>query len=308
MFKKKVIVKISGGLGNQLFQYSIGRMLSIKNGAPLYLDISFFKNDKFYDRIFLLEQFNIKADSIFSEAYEQKGINLINRFIKYYKKIEKTLNKFNKHFVDEPFFLEDEYSSHLNYLSGNPYNKFLNKIFYNKYKYIVLNGYWQSEKYFKSIEHIIRDDLEIIQPIPLEKKTIESNLRSTNSVCIGVRQYTDSPASANHFKLDVNYYNKAMDDISKKIDSPKFYVFTLEKDWVKDNITGYPLTIIEPSITNETAYIDLYLMTQCKHFIIANSTFHWWGAWLADNDNKIVIAPSKGWGNECAIPDVWIKI
>lgn len=307
--KKGIIIKIAGGLGNQLFQYAIGRFLSLQNNTELVLDTSFFKDDRLYDRMFLLNQFNIKADYL-SDVDFIKSKNLFTkRILKYYKKAEKIFGIDKRHFIDEPLFMENEHLSHRNYLNGGPYNSFSADVLNNKNKFIIIDGYWQSEKYFKSIESIIREDLKIIKPLPSDIQVIADNLRNKNSVCIGIRQYSDSPASASHFKLTSDYYKKAIELISEQINNPEFFVFTLEKQWVVDNIkTDFPLTIIEPADSNETAYIDLYLMSQCNHFIIANSTYHWWGAWLSENKDKIVIAPERGWGNECAVPDEWIKL
>jgi len=308
-FNNKIVIKIAGGLGNQLFQYALGRALSIDREVPLWLDISFFNDDPAYDRVYLLNQFNIHADKLLEKPYEQNYSWVFNQLVKYYRKFESKFIKKNKIFIDELYYTDNESESFSGYLKGEPYNRFFKNIFQNKSIMLILNGYWQSEKYFKLIENILRDDFKMLLDIPNSAKELSFLLQSKNSICIGIRQYSDSAASAGHYRLEADYYSKAIDIISERVTNPEFYVFTLEKDWVKENIkTNYPLTVIEPALTNETAYIDLYLMSQCKHFIIANSTYHWWGAWLGYNKDKIVVAPDKGWGNECAVPNKWIKI
>lgn len=245
---------------------------------------------------------------ILTEPYEGRNF-FLKKLLKYKNWFESYLGVPVINFINEPYNNDSEDESFHGYLAGEPYNRFYPDVLNNKTGITILNGYWQSEKYFKFIENMIREDFSIIQAMPDYILDLSEKLQRANSVCIGIRQYSDSTASAGHYKLDSDYYKKAIDCISEKVTNPEFYVFTLEKEWVLSNIkTCYPLTVVEPSSTNETAYIDLYLMTQCKHFIIANSTYHWWGAWLSKNKEKIVIAPSRGWGNECAIPDNWIKI
>ncbi|WP_373032458.1 alpha-1,2-fucosyltransferase [Sulfurovum sp.] len=307
LFEHKVVVKITGGLGNQLFQYAMGRALSIEKNIPLWLDISFFKNDESYNRIYLLDKLDIHYDRISEQPYFQTRYT--DYFVKYYKRLEVLFCPNSRVFVEEPYSLENEETSLQNYFRGGPYNKFYNEIFDSYSKNVILNGYWQSEKYFKRYKDVIIHDFKIKAEIPDKVHAIADEIDNVNSVCIGVRQYTDSKASVNHFKLNADYYKKAIEIMSKKVENPHFYIFTLETKWAKVNIKSeHPITIIEPHSASEEAHVDLYLMAKCKHFIIANSTYHWWGAYLSDNKNKIVVAPEKGWGNEYPIPEEWIKI
>lgn len=306
-FKDKVIVKVAGGLGNQLFQYATGRALSINKKVPLWLDISFFNKDELYNRGYLLDKLNIHPDRVFIEDYSKKRHQ--RKLVRYYKKIEKYLKIKHKIFIDEPYFLNTEKKSLENYFSGEPYNKFHKELLENTSKNIFLTGYWQSDKYFRPYKEIISQDLKPKNNIPDSVNTIANEIDNINSVCIGVRQYADSHASLNHFKLTEDYYKKAIQKISEQVENPHFYIFTLETKWAEENIKSeHPITIVDPHSGNNEAHIDLYLMTKCKHFIIANSTYHWWGAYLSDHKDKIVIAPEKGWGNEYPTPNEWIKI
>lgn len=307
IFQNKVVVKIAGGLGNQLFQYAIGRAIAIEKKLPLWLDISAFKNDISYKRVFVLDQFNIQADKILFKPY--LNIKFLTRLINLYKKIDKYKDKNHKIFIYEPKILDDSKASMENYLSGGPCHKFSPSLISNLSNNIVLDGYWQSEKYFIKIKNILLEELKITAEIPEDIKKYGIYLKSVNSVAICVRQYTDSETSSNHFKLTKNYYDKAINIITKNIQNPHFFIFTLETQWAKNNIqSDFPITVVPPNTSNRTAYQDLYLLSKCKHFIIANSTYHWWGAYLAKNNGKIVISPSKGWGNSDPLPDEWIKL
>ncbi len=307
IFQNKVVAKIAGGLGNQLFQYAMGRAIAIEKNIPLWLDISFFNNDVSYNRVYILNQFDIKADKILFEPY--LDMKYLNRLVGLYKRIDKYKKKKHKIFLNEPNFLDDSKASMENYFAGGPCHRFDSSLISNVSNYIVLDGYWQSENYFKRIKNVLLEDLKITAEIPEDIQSYGGYLESSNAVAIGIRQYTDSEASSNHFKLTKDYYDKAISIIVKKIKNPHFFIFTLETQWAKDNIqTDFPVTIISPNTSNEAAYQDLYLLSKCKHFIIANSTYHWWGAYLAQNEEKIVIAPSQGWGNSEPLPDEWIKI
>lgn len=307
ILQNKVIIKITGGLGNQLFQYAMGRTIAIEKNVPLWLDISFFNNDDPYNRVYVLNQFNIKADKILFEPYLDK--KYLNRLASLYKKIDQSRDKKHKIFINEPDFLDDSKASMENYFRGGPCHKFDEFFLSSISNNIVLNGYWQSEKYFKKIKSILLEDLKIIANIPASIRAFATQITSVNAVCIGIRQYTDSEASSNHFKLTAEYYEKAIELISSKVENPHFFIFTLETQWAEENIkSNFPITLITPNTSNEDAYLDLYLISQCKHFIIANSTYHWWGAYLSRNKEKVVIAPKQGWGNSEPLPDEWIKI
>ncbi|MCI4406913.1 MAG: alpha-1,2-fucosyltransferase [Sulfuricurvum sp.] len=307
IFQNKVVIKIAGGLGNQLFQYAMGRAISIEKNIPLWLDISFFKNDSYYHRIYLLNQFHIKAEVVLIEAYPNN--KYLNQFMKLKKKIDRYRDKKHRMFLDEPDFLDDSKASMENYFAGGPCHRFDASLVSDISSNVVLSGYWQSEKYFKPIRNILFEDLTITANIPENIQTFGSYIQSVNSVCIGIRQYSDFAASANHFKLTAEYYEKAMKLISSKIENPHFFIFTLERQWAEENIkSDFPITLVTPNRLNEDAYLDLYLISHCKHFIIANSTYHWWGAYLSKNKEKIVIAPKQGWGNSEPLPHEWIKI
>jgi len=172
---------------------------------------------------------------------------------------------------------------------------------------IRLKGYWQSEKYFKDIKDIIKKDFSLKQKPELQ----EHKINKTNSVSLHVRRkdyLTDKRTNAVHGVLPITYYNNAVDYIKSKVDSPHFFVFSDDIEWCKQNFKYPNMDFIE----GNTHEIDFELLKKCKHNIIANSTFAWWGAWLNYNDN-IVIAPKQWFQShynkwDDLIPENWIQL
>ena len=297
MNPSKIISRIYGGLGNQLFIYATSRRLAIINDAELILDsVSGFKRDFTYERHYQLHHFNIPCRKALPiERFEP--FSRIRRYIK------KTFNK----------FLEYDNKDYIcNY--GARYDiRLLNLKFHRT---LYLEGYWQSEKYFKDIEDIIRKDLKIIPPDDLINKLIANNIQGCTAVGLHVRNF-DKISSSKNNNLLKNYYELAIQKIEIIIESPHYFVFSDDLDYAKKSV-NFPqgrFTFIDHNKGDEMAYADLWLMSLCKHFIVANSTFSWWGAWLSNNNNKIVIAPSPSrfnddnfWRADGLLPLEWILI
>ena len=174
-------------------------------------------------------------------------------------------------------------------------------------------GYWQSWKYFKDIEKRIKRDFSFDEKLlPLSNREILSKIRNTNSVSIHIRRgdYIGNSIYDNIATSD--YYYKATDYIKKNVKNPFYFIFTNDPEWCKVNMM-LPNSLIVDINSGVDSYWDMFLMSQCKHNIIANSSFSWWGAWLNEHENKIVIAPRK-WINEDSaniddiIPPTWKRI
>jgi len=258
----------------------------------LRLDIkSGFKRDFLFKRKYLLYNFNIKAKLATEiESFDFPGGRYL-RFI--IKEINKML-PFKKRF----------------YIIEETDKKFDERLLILRPKHTVyLEGYWQSEMYFKDVEDAIRDDLKIVTPY--EDITVkEANIiRATpNPVCLGIRLYQEEKKRF-HLVVSIEYYLTAAKIINKRIKNPHFFIFCNDINWVKRVLIPkfpFPYTLISPK-TDDKAYEDLWLMSLCKFFIIPNSTFHWWGAWLSEHKEKIVIAPKYGFPNKDTVPDNWIK-
>jgi hypothetical protein len=290
-----IITKIFGGLGNQMFQYALGRRLAYKNDVELKLDISAF-DDWYRLHSYGLNNFNIDEkiatkEEISSLSNSVKIINvfddILNVFVPYYKR---------------KYVRERDYSFDPNIL----------KITDNAY----LNGYWGSEKYFLEIESIIRKDFSLKRESDLVNFNIAEKILDNNSISIHFRRgdyVTDPITNAIHGTCSLDYYYKAIEDIGKYVSDPHFFIFSNDPAWVKENFSiPYPMDLITVN-GPEKNYEDLHLMSLCKHHIIANSTFSWWGAWLGTNKDKRVYTP-KRWYNVDYInqkdmfPESWCKI
>ncbi|MFC1801914.1 alpha-1,2-fucosyltransferase [Patescibacteria group bacterium] len=290
--KPVIIIKIIGGLGNQMFQYALGRNLSKKTDAILKLDITDFKGYKFHE--YSLNHFNIKED------YATK--DEIKYFKKYARKYGKIWYPYNLFIANEKRYIQEKQYT---------FNPEILKIKNSCY----IDGYWQSEKYFKDIEHVIRKEFVIKKPLGDYGQKIAGAIKSKkNPVCLHIRRgdFANSPEQAKHHGVSpLDYYYSAINTLTKTIPDAHFFVFSDSIDWVKDNLKlSYPITYVGQG--SEKNYEDITLISYCKHHILSNSTFGWWGAWLGQTKDQIVIAPKK-WFNKNMnlsdlMPEWWIKI
>ena len=292
-----IMVKITAGLGNQMFQYALGRRISYINNTPLILDINNYSISLATPRKYMLHIFNIKEKfTFFNKIPRKKPLRLLRRYtdnlINYYRKSILKLSYIKeKHFHFDPAILT---------LKDNVY----------------LEGCWQSEKYFYDISDIIRKDFTFKkEPDNINRKMIEK-ISNTNSVCVHVRRgdYVSNPAVAEKHGICSNeYYNTCINFIKEKVSNPHFFIFSDDPEWAQINIKpDYQATYINHNGSDKD-YEDMRLMIHCKHFIIANSSFSWWGAWLGEYSDKLVLAPEK-WFNtkeldiKDIIPDRWIRV
>lgn len=306
-----IITTLTGGLGNQMFQYAIGKKLALKHKTILKLKFTYFPGDTF--REYALGCFNIEEnfaseEEIKIEEVKRKNVikKIIHKISPYFRSRLKTIIKNliykitplknslyirEKHFHFNPRVLEA------------PDN-------------VLLYGCWQSEKYFKDIEDIIRQEFTLKDSDQLPENTQEfiNLMKSTESVSIHFRRrdYLKKRNLLYHGLCSLDYYYRAINYLTKLIKNPHFFIFSDDIGWVKNNFKiSYPITFIFQE--NFKDYHELILMSKCKHHIIANSSFSWWGAWLGNNPNKIVIAPQK-WFNDPSIntndliPETWIRI
>jgi hypothetical protein len=260
----------------------LGKQLSIIHKRPLKLDISNYTatnpDPREGIRIYCLKHFNIQAQiaepedtaSFSKNNLFSKILRRASRLGKYYKR-SCIIEPPKKYWVFDPNLLTESLKAS-----------------------VYLIGYWQTEKYFTSIENIIRNDF-IFKDAPDEvNKKMLAEINSSNSVCIHFR-YGDNatPKARKHGVLPLSYYHKAIEDLIKTIKSPHFYVFSDDPEWAKENLClDFPSTFVSHNC-DEKNYEDLRLMSHCKHHIIGNSTFSWWGAWLGKKSGQLVYAPKR---------------
>lgn len=281
------IIKLKGGLGNQLFQYAFGRFLSIKRNEEIKLDASSLSGPKDTPRAYSLDIFNVSV---------QIASDLEVKKYRYPYKIISKLNRVFNHRILKKYNIG--YSA-----------KLLNN------KNVYLEGYFQSYKYLDPIRDVLLREITLKEAIDNKYKEILENIDKSNSVSIHIRRgdyINDEQTKQAHNVCGLEYYKKAISIINDRVENPIFFVFSDDINWVKENL----------QIDNKTYYIsngiikdfeELILMSKCYNNIISNSSFSFWGAWLNQNTNKIVIAPGK-WHNKLdneykdLLPESWIKI
>ncbi len=274
-----------------MFQYAFGYSLSKKLKQELLLDTTLIKEDQL--RNYSLDCFKISGSLISEKKFKSLFILPI-----------KIIRKFN--------FINNFYSS-VNFISESSFS--FNKKVLNLRGNICLDGYWQSEKYFKDVSNEIKEEFLLNKKISLRSQKLFSKIKKTNAVSCHVRRsdYTKNSITNNiHGTCSIEWYQKCFDFILKRIKNPVFYVFSDDIEWVKSNFPNNAEFIFAESFEKGKDYEDLYLMSQCKHNIIANSSFSWWSAWLNEHIDKIVICP-KNWfqidiNTEDLIPYSWINL
>lgn len=272
------IVRILGGLGNQMFQYAFYSALKESN-TNVFADLSLFESYTKHNGYELKRIFNI-------------NIKQPPKFWVQLLKPEQKKGKYVK--LKKILFLKDSYLEEP--LDFKYQNDFLTKKGIHYYW-----GYWQNEKYFGNIRAKLLNDFTF-PPFNNEKnKVLLTKIKNYESVSLHVRRgdYLHEEGLGNI--CDLNYYQSAINYITNKINYPHFFVFSDDIQWCKSKFKGDNFTFIDWNIGDES-YIDMQLMSNCKHNIIANSSFSWWGAWLNQHPEKYIIAPSKWMKNSELTP------
>lgn len=282
------IVRFLGGLGNQMFQYAFYLSLS-KKFQGVKADLSKFDEYKLHNGFELDKVFDIQL----TEASKFETRLLDNQYRKWgYRKLRKVLNKKNAYTEEKELFTYNE------------------DIFADK-KDRLYWGYWQNINYLRGIELTLKKHLTFKQELDDKNRDILTAIEQSNSVGIHVRRgdYINDPLLGGIATLD--YYLQAIELIIQKVEAPSFFIFSNDINWCKENF-NLARTIYVHGNIGSNGYIDMLLMSKCKHQIIANSSFSWWAAWLNENPEKTVIAP-KTWANGIdnsrdVCPTSWIRI
>ncbi len=277
-----IVSQTVGGLGNQLFIYAMGRAVSLKSGLPLKLDaISGYKNDRF-GRKYLLDKFNVCAEiATRSESYDLPAGRLIRGMV---ARINSFL-PYNKRWI-----LEENHSK-LEYQIPSELKQS-----------VYLSGYWQSYKYFQEYAAQIKKELTLKNPLGEKNVAIERDISSTESVSIHVRQDNVS------HKLRRDYYLKAVELIRSKVNNPQYFIFSDSSVFARGLSAVLSAKIVDVNGISECEK-DLWLMSRCRHHIVANSTFSWWGAWISDGEGKQVVVPASiRQFNPNIIPPGWMVL
>jgi Glycosyl transferase family 11 len=286
------VFQFMGGLGNQLFQYAAARALSVKRDIPFRID--FDDPYKFVKRELCLSAFNLEV---------QQATWWDLQRCKPKRRIEKRL-----------WMLVGKDPSCRLYREQGDYS--FDPGFFSCRDGAYLSGFWQTEKYFLDIEDIIRSDFEFIIPASEQNDEWLKKINFCTSVSVHVRRGdVISVAKTNKIygTITPEFYEKAMNDMAASFKDCVFFFFSDDIEWVKQHIkTTYPSYYVD---ANDDAhnYEDLRLMSSCRHHIIANSSFSWWGAWLNPDKQKKVIGPAKWMSTRNIsdtdhIPESWILL
>lgn len=286
-----------GGLGNQMFQYAFFTALNAC-GTKNRLSFSGYLYYKHHNGFDLCRAFNLVLPV---------QLKLLNFFLLhggiFYKNRAATF-LFRK-FV--PWYQAKKYKL----FREKEEFKFDASVF--EQQNVFFTGTWQSEKYFKNIAETIKQKFIFKVPKDEANQKLIEKITNCNAVSIHIRRgdYLSQNWYSSHGVIkSTGYYDNAIHFIESKINNPYYFIFSDDINWVKENLKLINCTYINNNTANNS-YADMYLMSLCKHNIIANSTFSWWGAWLNCNENKIVVMPEK-WLNtkDCneIYPEEWIKL
>ena len=287
-----IVTKLMGGLGNQMFQYALGRRLAHERGVPLKLDLSWFQDAREMGvdtiREYALDGWHIRASIATAEDLSRfpANVGLLARL----------------RLASSPLVRERGFGFDTSVLRAPPR--------------VHLTGYWQSEKYFKSVREMLLDEFTLVAGPCSHAAALVKQVRNRPAVAVHVRRgdyVKDARTNEFHGLCPLEYYQEAARRIAKRVADPSFFVFSDEPEWVRDNLKlGWPTTYV----THDggcTPHQDMWLMSQCSHHIIANSSFSWWAAWLCRNDARFVIAPALWFADSKVdsrdlIPDGWVRI
>jgi hypothetical protein len=262
MKNRTIIIRVKGGLGNQLYIYAFAIYLSSKIDGLILLETrTGFIRDR-YKRKYILNNFSV----IFKESpwYLSLYYPLKHRLVTFSKFLYRNVT-----YINDVEFYENPVSS-------------LQKI--KDSGVTFLDGYWQDSSLLTECENIIKQVISLKFKIPDKIQNLTNYIQQNNSVAIHFRRVKYDTL------LDIGYYLDAINKIKEQVSNPVFFVFSDDINWCRQHfLTDCLIIFVDNGYENEIA--DFWLMSQCKHFIIANSTFSWWGAWLSGNIEKIIIAP-----------------
>lgn len=269
---KKTVIRLSGGLGNQMFQYALGRQLE-KEDVNVTYDTFIYWRDKL--RKYELNHFHT---DVRLASGVRKCFYLCCYYMERKLKMRMMVTKLlGEHHEKSLFGYED-----------------------NLIQYRYLDGYWQNTKYFCNMKAQLQQDFVWKGRFNDTQEKIMRDMQGRESVMIHIRRgdYLKPSNAEMYVVQDQDYYERAMHLMTEHVKEPQWYVFSDDIAWCK-TLTCFQtnVTFVDSSIS-DSMYVDFELMKQCRHFIIGNSTFSWWAAWLAVNEKKVMMAPEKWYYDE----------
>jgi hypothetical protein len=286
-----IVVKLQGGLGNQMFQYAIGKAMAKRHDSAFELDLDF-----------LLDRTPNKAPGFVFRDYDLDVFSLNPRIAPPGQE-----RKYSR-----PGFLEKVFAG---FKSKTVYREqffHFNKDVLSIHPDVYLDGYWQSAKYFESVEKELRADFKFVHDIESQSKKMHEDILQTDSICVNVRR-ADFLNNSYHGVCGMSYFEPAIHQLASSLSNPKIFVFSDDPQWCLDNFKSkFSMEIVDHSHKGFKFSNQLQLMAACKHFIIPNSTFAWWAVWLSNKKESKVIAPARWFGDTTIdtrdlIPEHWMR-
>ncbi|QDS87746.1 Glycosyl transferase family 11 [Rosistilla ulvae] len=275
-----IVTRLIGGLGNQLFQYAYGAYLAKQAGVEHYIDVSAFEEYQLRDMT--LDRFAIRALRL-PEALRHRVPARYSGASKAYSSWQSfAARAFPRQSGvfrlrrEKPFGFRDKWlHSHAN---------------------LYTEGYWQGEAFFPGMEEALREEFRLVDPVSEATAAMARRMDNTQSVALHVRRgdYVSDPTNQKIFRtLEPGYYRRCLEDLRQHVADPQIFLFSNDIPWCLKNLdVGIPFTPVTHN-DGATCHEDLYLISQCRHAVIANSSFSWWGAYLAaDSDARRVYYPS----------------
>ena len=284
-----VIVRLTGGIGNQMFQYAAARRVSLIHRTQLFLDMGWFQEEGWWTR----RKYELGAFRIRGEMAPPDDIGALRsrRQNPLFRRLPALIKKWIFH-------------PHQTHIIEKGYN--FDPEILNLCDNIYLDGHWQSEKYFADIEPVIRREFSFRTEPDESNRRILDRIGDCESVSIHIRRgdyVTLSQANAFHGLCPPSYYRSAVGYLSERIKEMVLFVFSDDIIWARDNMNlGFETHFMDHN-GPERGDEDLRLMSACRHHIIANSSFSWWGAWICAHPGKIVCAPQKWFSGKIDTPD-----
>ncbi|HVS11907.1 MAG TPA: alpha-1,2-fucosyltransferase [Planctomycetota bacterium] len=276
-----ILARVEGGLGNQLFIYAAARALALRSGTQLRLDVlNSYPRDRF-GRRYQLDEFNIAA-ALAMEA-EVARYRPESRGFYWRRKLDRRLPFSWRSIIEERSLFEPRL------LDLRPHGD------------VYLMGYWQREEYFRGQAPAIRRELTLRREPSAQNAALAERMRQCESAFLHVRR------TGYAHRLSPGYYAAALELLYKRAEEPRLFVFGDDLDWARRELPLPEGTQFVEHNGEDRNVEDLWLMTRCRHAILANSSFSWWGAWLNTEPDRVVIAPAT-WGYRAAAASGWLTV
>ncbi|MFK7809342.1 MAG: alpha-1,2-fucosyltransferase [Saprospiraceae bacterium] len=291
-----IITRLKGGMGNQMFQYAMALNVAQKLDTELRIDLSSLldrsKGEDFVYRNYDLSIFNVNDNFVHSPSVVHLLSKLKSASVTRY--FRNQVNKGRTHLKEKDFHFQQHFIDQTK-------------------DDTILEGWFQSPKYFEDIAPLIRKEFTFVKPVLEVSQDLLKKIKSTNAVCLNVRR-TDFLKVDNLNTTNLEYFQEAARYIGDHVKNPTFFIFSDDVQWCLENIQlDHPTQVIGHEHKGEKFGNYMQLMIACKHYIIPNSSFAWWAVWLNANKNKKVVAP-KNWFNDSAIdtsdlvPEDWVRL